>query len=170
MWVFLPKYVNNKSEDVEGYILNKNADQIKVTTDYRENLGLEQKELTSDGYGRYYFGLDAGTDFSTGVGDITVYIYVDGELVKTWIIEEKEITKIFEIPDLDKDIMLVAGAIALLVASAVAGAYFTSVTAGFTVFMVGGIFLSLLNGGFLWLAGIGIIYFLLKAIKKMISE
>lgn len=171
MWVYLPKYVNNKSENINGIILHKTADQVKYTTAYRESLGLEQVELTDDGYGRYYFTMTSGTEFSSSAsGDITVYIYIDGTLTKTWTIEEKVITRIFDIPSLDDDIEVVAGAIALIFISGAIGMLFTSATAGFTTFMVGSIFMSLLNAGFLWLSAIGIIYFLLRTIRKVFME
>lgn len=171
MWVYLPKYVNNKSSDIKGIILHKTADQVKINTAYRDGLGLEQKELVDDDYGRYYFTLTSGTDFdSSAIGDITVYIYIDGSLVKTWTITEKEITRIFDIPSLDDDVEVVVGAIALIFISGAIGLLFTSATAGFTVFMAGSIFMSLLNLNFLWFSAVGIIYFTLKAIKKVFME
>ena len=149
----------------------KSAEQVKITTNYREGLGLSQRQLSKDLRGRWDATLVAGTDFSTtGTGDIIVYIYIDEVNVKNWTIIEKEYTRIFDIPSVDTNTVVVASAVGLVFASGVIGLLFTSISAGFTVFMVGGILLSLVNTSFLYLSLVGILFFGLKLMRRFISE
>lgn len=170
VWIYYPKYVTDLSEDIEGMIMAKGRDQVKINTDYRVSLGLGQRELTDSGRGKYNSTLISGTDFSAVSGDIVVYVYIDGVNAHNWTIVEKEPTNIFDLPTLDTDVVAVVGGIALVFVSGAIGMIFTSATAGFTSFMVGSIFLGLINPAFLWLSLVSLIYFVIKLVSRVMKE
>lgn len=172
VWIYYPKWITNKTFDIAGIIMAKQADQVTINTDYRAGLGLGTRELTNTGRGKYNASLISGTDFSSSAsGDIVVYIYVDGVNIKNWTIEEKVPTRIFDIStDIDDETLIVAGTIGLIFISGAIGMIFTSATAGFSAFMIGSILMALVSVNFLYLSIVSLLYFVLKLIKRLISE
>jgi hypothetical protein len=166
VWVSYPKWISNKSKNIQGVITAKSADQVKLQTTYMASA----RELTQPkGNGVYNATLVSGTDFNSvnGSGSISINIIIDGYSIKNWTIEEKVANRFFDLPsDFSEDTLVTIGSIALIVVSSIAGMVLTSVTAGFTVFMVGSILLLLVSTSFFWLAVIGLMYFVLKAIRR----
>ena len=171
MWVYYPKRTLNKSKDIQGIIMNKQASKISINTNYRADNGLSARQVASISRGRYNGTLLSGTDYVDTTNDsIVVYIYVDDVNTANWTIDYSAPTRVFDLPSVDTETLGVLGAIGLVFVSGAIGMLFSSASAGFTAFMFGSILLSLVSIQFLYLTLIAMLYFVLKLVRRVINE
>lgn len=171
---FLPTKVYNKTSDIKGLIVAKNATSVKINTIYRTALGMGNLSLQADSLGRYDITLEDGTHFTSATDDnISIDIYIDNRLWRTINItydDGNKTTILIPTETLNEIYLNPIILIALILLSGGLGVVFRQEKVGMHTYLIGGIIIGLIANAYIWLAGVNFAYYMMKIAKKIISE
>lgn len=171
LWLYLPYEYDANTTIINGSLSAPNRDIILLNTNYRNYRGLGNKTLIKDNWNRYKIELSNGTDYLVNnQNDIYVEIWVDGILKFNRTIDYKTYDVNIENNNYDTNTFVVAVGIIIIFVSGTFGFLFKNSSVGFGVFMIGTLVASMITINFLWLSLIGVMYFALKGIGKILKE
>lgn len=168
---------SNRSRNYILDIYAPDRGNIKYTTTYRDSISPSNTSVILSSFYAGKITLQSGTDFSsTGSADITLNVYVDDVLWNQVTIPYVSIdnSKFNEPTGLTGNFERAVTWILLVIISFVLGLFMNkdgeSSTGNVIVFVIGCILVGVFISGMGWLGGIGVAYFVLLVIKKVIVE
>lgn len=165
---YLPKYFTNRSKSIRAIFVDIASSNVKYSTNYYST----KTQASKDFLGQMNITLISGTHFPvSGNTNITLYIYLDDELYNTYTIEYIEPDNIFQLPDdLDSDIFLIIGIIAIAVLAIMSYAVFNTPSLVKHVFFGGFMLLGLAIPAYFWIIFFGVAYYSYIFIKMVILK
>lgn len=172
-WLYIRGWYNNRTQNITGTITAIDKDLVKITTDYRRGQALSYKTLTCDELGRCTILLEAGIDFATtGTDDIYMDVYLDNVLWRTIriVYDAETRNEIFAWDTLEARYAKPILGIFILLATIITGLIFKNTEAGITGFFISSLIAGIISTTYLWLTIIVGLYFVVKIMKRIISE
>lgn len=176
-WVYIQRSFINRSLNLKGTVMAIGRDKVEVTTSYRTAQGLGRKDISNlcDQFYRCPFTLYSNTDFKlVSSDDVEVSIYLDDVLWKTVTVSYDDEEKQYQFTGISS---LVSSTIfnpllyiMLILISLGMGAVLSNTGVSESVFKIGAVLLAFISTQFLWLCIIIIISYILKALRRVISE
>lgn len=167
----------NRTANIYGAIYAPSRDKVEYYTTYYNTTGGKKLEADCNDIDLCEFTLESGDHFSqTGNANITLLIYINGALHDTINIAYDSVnyTQIIpktDIDDLDTNTTKIILGILLITLACVSGIIWKEQPkAPLHTFFMGSIIVGILNTSFLYLSFVAILYYVLKSVKKIISE
>lgn len=177
--VWLPREVEDKSQNISGYIKTGIGTEIDMTTAYRAGNGLTERAIDDNCVTFMLekvclFTLESGTDINATAGNETVYIYLDNVLTKAVLIEKieprQEIFPESNFTPLDWKTKVVICLIASLVITILGQFLIHGEKSAVPIFVGALVVTSLVAGNFMFIISILGLYGILRLIQKVIKE
>lgn len=176
-WVYLPREITDRTKNIYGALVAKGRTAATVQTNYRNSQEQGPKNVyDATAYnGRYYFTLYPNIDYNgSGTDDISVWIYLNGQLWKNITILYYDTTPQEVFPDNDSlkngtaAVIQVIGLLAFII---ILNLLFQESRAGFHGYMGGCLILAVINPTyFAWLALTSGVYYTSLIIKRSWNE
>lgn len=168
--VLLDDYYNDTTK-IRGLTYNSYGTQVKIRTLQMLLDGIDFEPIDCDNLNYCYFELTNGTYFDTTQPyNITLWVQQNNILEDTIIIPYiyRPKTNLFDI-DLTSKFWAIMLFIMLIILCLVVANKFQQEYA-YATFTIGSLFLAILNPTFIFMGSIGVIYYALKAIRKVTTE
>lgn len=175
-WLYVKPTYTNTSTTIPISMTALGYDKVEITTDYRQNNGLEWIDISEEATAlyRYDYTLTNGTDYDQSTfSDIILMVRLDGTNTDNTTIayDENAKTELLTWTAIDSELINPILFIALILLSAFIGMILNEEEISITTFKIGAIGISFISTSFMWLSVVVLISWLAKGLlQKVVGE